>query len=68
MAAGYAIYHSAASGQWGVVEIPETWTREEALPPRSLADRWFDALDQARAELTRRLDDLPAPRAGAQRP
>ena len=58
MVAGFAIYLAAASKQWCVVELPEHWTREEVLPLQSLTDRWFDTLEEARAELTRRLDGL----------
>ena len=36
----------------------EHWTRQEVLPLQSLSDRWFDTLEEARAELTRRLDGL----------
>jgi hypothetical protein len=54
----FAIYRAAASKQWCVVEFPENWTREEVLPLQSLTDRWFDTLEKARAELTRRLDGL----------
>jgi hypothetical protein len=58
MVAGFAIYRAAASKQLCVVELPENWTREEVLPLQSLTDRWFDTLEEARAELTRRLDGL----------
>jgi len=58
MVAGFAIYLAAASKQWCVVELPENWTREEVLPLQSLSDRWFDTVDEARADLTRRLDGL----------
>ena len=56
--AGFAIYEAEASKKWCVVELPENWTREEVLPLQSLSDRWFDTLEEARAELTRRLDGL----------
>ncbi len=59
MAAGYALYRGAASNQWCVVELPDDWTRDDALPPKSVTDRWFDTLEDARAELTRRLNSLP---------
>ncbi len=62
MAAGYAIYRGAASNKWCVVELPEDWTRDEGLPPKSFRDRWFDTVEDARAELTRRLDSLPPAR------
>ena len=62
MAAGYAIYRGAASHQWCVVEMPDDWTRDEGLPLQSFTDRWFDTLEDARAELTRRLDGLPQTR------
>ncbi len=60
--AGYAIYHAAASRKWCVVEIPENWAREEVLPLQRQTDRWFDTLEKARAELTRRLDGLSGKR------
>ena len=56
MAAGYAIYRGPASNKWCVVELPDDWTREDVLPRQSVTDRWFDTLEEARAELTRRLD------------
>ena len=59
MAAGYALYRGAASNKWCVVELPDDWTRDDALPPKSFTDRWFHTLEDARAELTRRLDSLP---------
>ena len=59
MAAGYMIYRGAASHKWCVVELPDDWSREEALPPKGFADAWFDTLEDARTELTRRLDGLP---------
>ncbi len=59
MAAGYALYRGEASDKWCVVELPDDWTRDDALPPKSFTDRWFDTLEDARAELTRRLDSLP---------
>ncbi len=62
MVAGFAIYHAAASRKWCVVEIPESWTREEVLPLQRQTDRWFDTLEKARAELTRRLDGLSGKR------
>ena len=62
MAAGYAIYRGAASHKWCVVELPDDWSREEALPPKGFADAWFDTLGDARMELTRRLDGLPPTR------
>ena len=42
----------------GVVELPDDWSREETLPLKGFADAWFDTLEDARAELTRRLDGL----------
>ncbi|MBD93434.1 MAG: hypothetical protein CL482_04150 [Acidobacteria bacterium] len=48
----------SSSEQWCVVELPENWTREQLLPLQSLRDRWFDTLEDARAELTGRLDGL----------
>ena len=51
MAAGYAIYRGAASNKWCVVEMPDEWTRDEGLPPKSFTDRWFDTVEDARAEL-----------------
>ena len=62
MAAGYTIYRGAASNKWCVVELPDEWTRDDALPPKSFTDRWFDTLEEARAELTGRLDGLAAKR------
>ncbi len=59
MGAGYALYRGAASNKWRVVELPDDWTRDDALPPKSFTDRWFDTLEDARTELTRRLDSLP---------
>ena len=59
MAAGYALYRGVASNQWCVVEMPNDWTREEVLPRQGFTDRWFDTLEDARAELARRLDSLP---------
>ena len=59
MATGYAIYRGAASHKWCVVELPDDWSREEALPLKGFADAWFDTLKDARTELTRRLDGLP---------
>ena len=62
MAAGYTIYRGAASSKWCVVELPDAWTRDDALPPKSFTDRWFDTLDEARADLTPRLAGLAAKR------
>ena len=62
MATGYAIYRGAASHRWCVVELPDDWSREEALPLQGFADAWFDSLEDARTELTRRLDNLPRTR------
>ena len=45
MAAGYTIYQGAASNKWCVVELPDEWTRDDVLPPKSFTDRWFDTLD-----------------------
>ena len=56
MAAGHALYRGAASNKWCVVELPDDWTRDDVLPRQSVRDRWFDTLEEARAELTRRLD------------
>ena len=61
MAAGYTIYQGAASSKWCVVELPDAWTREHVLPRKSFTDRWFDTLQDARAELMGRLDRLPRP-------
>ena len=58
MAVGYAIYRGAASNRWCVVELPDDWSREETLPLKGFADAWFDTLEDARAELARRLDGL----------
>ena len=63
MAAGYAIYRGAASNKWCVIELTDGWTREEVLPLQSFTDRWLDTLEEARAELTRRLDGLSGQRA-----
>ena len=62
MVAGFTIYQAVASRKWCVVEIPEDWTREEVLPQHSLSDRWFDTLEEARGQLTRRLDGLAGKR------
>ena len=62
MAAGYAISRGAASRKWCVVELPDGWTRDELLPPKGFTDRWSDTVEDARAELTRRLDSLPPAR------
>ncbi len=61
MAAGYAMYRGAASKKWCVVEMPDDWTREARLPLQSFTDRWFDTLEEARADLTGRLDRLSQP-------
>ena len=61
MVAGYTIYRGAASNKWCVVELPDEWTRDDVLPPKSFTDRWFDTLEEARAELTGRLDRLSRP-------
>ena len=61
MAAGFTIYRGAASHNWCVVELADDWSREEALPLKGFADSWFDTLEDARAELTRRLDRLSRP-------
>ena len=58
MAAGYTIYRGAASSKWCVVELPDEWTRDGVLSPKSFTDRWFDTLEEARTELTGRLDRL----------
>ena len=34
---------------------------QDVLPPKSFTDRWFDTLEEARAELTERLDRLSRP-------
>ena len=44
MAAGYTIYRGAASNKWCVVELPDEWARDDVLPPKSFADRWYDRL------------------------
>ena len=62
MATGYVLYRGAASNKWCVVELPDEWTREDVLPPKSFTDRWFDTPEDAHAELTKRLDGLAATR------
>ena len=48
MAAGYATYRGAASNKWCVAELPDDWTRDEGLPPKSFRDRWCDTVEDAR--------------------
>ena len=66
MAAGYVMYRGTASNTWCVVELQDEWTRDDVLPPKSFTDRWFDTLEDARAELSTRLDDLAV--TGTQHP
>ena len=40
MAAGYTIYQGAASSKWCVVELPDAWTRDDALPQGQRALAW----------------------------
>ena len=58
MVAGFAIYQAAANRKPCVVEVAENWTREEVLPIHDLSDHRFDTREEARGELTRRLDGL----------
>ncbi len=62
MAAGYAIYRGAASHKWCVVALPDDWTRDDVLPRQRVTDRWFDSLEEARAELMERLEGLSGKR------
>ena len=64
MAVGYTLYRGAASKPWCVVEMPDSGTRDDVLPPKSFTDRWFDTLEDARAELARRLESLAQAQPG----
>jgi len=57
MAIGYVIYRSSVDWKWCLVELPDDWKREEALPPRA-TDAWFSTKKLAEAEFTRRLAAL----------
>src|SRR5579872_1011155 len=48
-----AIYQRKVDGKWAMIELPDHYKDGDRLPVRSSTDQWFDARDEARAELLR---------------